>query len=46
MTENYKKPIIKKSYCSNCGRYGHNYSKCNEPITSLGIILYNSFNFS
>ena len=37
----YKKNIIikkKKIYCSNCGRYGHKYVKCNEPITSLGII--------
>lgn len=28
----------KKVYCCNCGKYGHKYSKCNEPITSLGII--------
>ena len=38
----YKKNIIKnnikKIYCSNCGKYGHNYNKCNEPISSFGII--------
>lgn len=25
-------------YCKNCGKTGHNYKKCQEPITSLGII--------
>lgn len=40
MTENYKKNFIRKKrlYCSNCGKYGHKYVKCNEPITSIGII--------
>lgn len=40
MTENYKNKYIrrKKLYCSNCGKYGHKYIKCNEPITSIGII--------
>tara|TARA_B100000902_G_C27146477_1_gene831387 strand:+ start:14 stop:1033 length:1020 start_codon:yes stop_codon:yes gene_type:complete len=28
----------KKLYCSNCGKYGHYYKRCHEPITSLGII--------
>ena len=28
----------KKIFCCNCGKFGHKYSKCNEPITSLGII--------
>ena len=28
----------KNFYCSNCGKYGHNLKKCEEPITSLGII--------
>jgi 8-oxo-dGTP pyrophosphatase MutT (NUDIX family) len=28
----------KNYYCSNCGKYGHNMKKCDEPITSLGII--------
>ena len=40
MTENYKNNFIKKKrlYCSNCGKYGHKFIKCNEPITSVGII--------
>ena len=40
MIENYKNNFIrkKKLYCSNCGKYGHKYIKCNEPITSIGII--------
>jgi 8-oxo-dGTP pyrophosphatase MutT (NUDIX family) len=25
-------------YCSNCGKYGHIYKKCKEPIISIGII--------
>ena len=38
----HKKCIIrkKKVYCANCGKYGHTYKKCNEPITSLGIITF------
>ena len=31
---------VKKSYCCNCGLYGHTYKQCNEPVTSYGIILY------
>lgn len=27
-------------YCKNCGRTGHNYKKCLEPITSLGLIAF------
>jgi len=33
------KSVSRKSfYCSNCGKYGHNLKKCEEPITSLGVI--------
>lgn len=28
------------SVCSNCGRPGHFFRECREPITSLGIIAY------
>ena len=28
----------RKNYCSNCGKYGHNVKKCDEPTTSLGVI--------
>jgi 8-oxo-dGTP pyrophosphatase MutT (NUDIX family) len=31
-----KKP---KFYCGNCGKFGHLYKYCNEPITSFGVIL-------
>ena len=31
---------VKEQYCNNCGRYGHPYRKCEEPITSYGIICY------
>ena len=27
-------------YCGNCGKYGHAYKRCLQPITSLGIIIY------
>lgn len=30
----------KSFYCNNCGQYGHSFHKCNEPITSLGIICF------
>lgn len=30
----------KDIYCGNCGKYGHTYKKCDEPITSLGVICY------
>ena len=33
------KSTAKKSYyCSNCGKYGHVSKKCDEPVTSLGVI--------
>jgi len=38
MAEIYKSYNKKKLFCCNCGKYGHKYSKCNDPITSLGII--------
>lgn len=30
----------KKSYCINCGKYGHLFKKCNFPILSFGLIGY------
>ena len=38
MTDIYKSYNKKKLFCCNCGKHGHKYSKCNDPITSLGII--------
>lgn len=29
-----------KIFCNNCGKYGHIFSSCKEPITSLGIINF------
>ena len=31
-------------YCGNCGKQGHIYKDCDEPIISLGIILYREEN--
>lgn len=27
-------------FCNNCGIYGHTFSKCKQPITSIGVIAY------
>lgn len=27
-------------FCNNCGSCGHTFNKCNEPITSLGVIAF------
>lgn len=27
-------------YCGNCGKYGHTYKKCSDPVTSLGIVVF------
>ena len=32
---------LNKTYCNNCGNYGHAYKDCRHPILSYGIILYN-----
>ena len=31
---------MRNVYCGNCGKVGHIYKHCNEPVISLGIILY------
>jgi ADP-ribose pyrophosphatase YjhB (NUDIX family) len=28
----------RKSFCKNCGKFGHSYKHCNEPITSFGVV--------
>lgn len=30
---------VTPTYCSNCGKLGHIYKRCKDPITSIGIIL-------
>lgn len=30
----------KNNYCNNCGKFGHNFKICKDPITSLGIICF------
>lgn len=32
--------MTKKIYCGNCGKLGHIYKTCKEPVISLGVILY------
>ena len=29
------------NFCMNCGKYGHNFKTCKEPIISCGIICFN-----
>lgn len=37
----YKKELGKNNaYCSNCGKIGHHYKRCLEPIISLGIVIF------
>ena len=28
------------NFCNNCGKSGHIFQSCNEPITSVGVIAY------
>ena len=32
---------MKTIYCTNCGKIGHNYKNCKNPIISYGIMLLN-----
>lgn len=34
----YESNFRKKILCANCGKLGHEFKYCNEPITSFGII--------
>ena len=35
----YNRNNFNPYYCGNCGKHGHPYRLCNEPIISMGIIL-------
>ncbi|AZL89337.1 diphosphoinositol polyphosphate phosphohydrolase [Megavirus baoshan] len=37
----YESNLRKKVVCTNCGKSGHEYRSCAEPITSFGIININ-----
>jgi len=30
------------NFCNNCGKHGHLFHQCKNPITSLGIIVFNN----
>jgi len=32
------------TFCNNCGKHGHLFHQCKNPITSSGIIVYNNNN--
>ena len=32
------------NYCSNCGKSGHIYKNCKNPIISYGIMLFKYYN--
>ena len=34
----------KTLFCKNCGKCGHIYKFCNQPIISLGIVLFKKIN--
>ncbi len=29
------------NFCNNCGKHGHVFHQCKNPITSIGIIVFN-----
>ena len=30
------------NFCNNCGKLGHLFHQCKNPITSIGVIVYNN----
>ena len=32
------------NFCNNCGKHGHLFHQCKNPITSIGIIVFNNDN--
>ena len=39
-SEIYTDIVYYNKFCNNCGKYGHIYNKCKNPITSNGIIAF------
>jgi ADP-ribose pyrophosphatase YjhB (NUDIX family) len=39
-------PMSNNNYCNNCGKNGHLYHQCKQPITSIGIISFRKINDS
>ena len=33
------------SFCNNCGRYGHLFHQCKNPVTSIGVMVFSRNNF-
>jgi len=34
--------IKEHNFCNNCGKHGHLFHQCKNPITSIGIIVFNN----
>ena len=34
------------NFCNNCGKHGHLFHQCKNPITSIGIIVFNIDDFN
>ena len=32
------------NFCNNCGKHGHLFHQCKNPITSIGLIVFNNSN--
>jgi 8-oxo-dGTP pyrophosphatase MutT (NUDIX family) len=30
------------NFCNNCGKHGHSFHQCKNPITSIGLIVFNN----
>ena len=39
-SKNSHSTILNNDYCGNCGKNGHLYHQCKQPITSTGIIAF------
>jgi 8-oxo-dGTP pyrophosphatase MutT (NUDIX family) len=37
---NYSAYMFRNIYCGNCGKKGHTFKMCKEPVTSFGVIAF------